>query len=174
MIALVYLENIMKMAHLFISLFMLTWPKISMHPLVIKRWFLFRLLDILIAANRCNDRNKWVVRVLDTALHLPVYFTNFALPWRHNKRDGVSNHRRLDRLLNRLFRRRSKKTPKLRVAGLCAGNSQVTGEFPAQRASNADIVSNWWRHHDQVLCTKPSPFSGLLLPYKSDQILCYI
>ena len=30
---------------------------------------------------------------------------------------------------------RSKKTPKLRVSGLCAGNSPVTGEFPAQRAS---------------------------------------
>ena len=30
-------------------------------------------------------------------------------PWRHDKRDGVSNHRRLDYLLNRLFRRRSRK-----------------------------------------------------------------
>ena len=29
--------------------------------------------------------------------------------WRHNERDGVSNHRRLDALLNRLFRRLSKK-----------------------------------------------------------------
>ena len=37
-----------------------------------------------------------------------------------------------------LFRRRSKKTSKLRVAGLCEGNSPVTGEFPAQRASNAE------------------------------------
>ena len=38
--------------------------------------------------------------------------------WRHNERDGVSNHRRLDCLHNRLFRRRSKKTSKLRVTGL--------------------------------------------------------
>ena len=29
--------------------------------------------------------------------------------WRHNERNGASNHRRLDCLLNRLFRRRSKK-----------------------------------------------------------------
>ena len=50
-------------------------------------------------------------------------------------------------LLNRLFRRRSKKTSKLRVTGLCAGNSTVTGEFPAQMASNAENVSIWWRHH---------------------------
>ena len=28
-----------------------------------------------------------------------------------------------------------------------AGNSPVTGEFPAQRASNAENVSIWWRHH---------------------------
>ena len=41
------------------------------------------------------------------------------LQWRHNERDGVSNRRRLDCLLNRLFRRRSKKTSKLRVTGLC-------------------------------------------------------
>ena len=44
-------------------------------------------------------------------------------------------------------RRKSKKTSKLRVTGLCAGNSPVTGEFPAQRASNAENVSIWWRHH---------------------------
>ena len=41
----------------------------------------------------------------------------------------------------------SKKTSKLRVTGLCEGNSPVTGEFPAQRASNADNVSIWWRNH---------------------------
>ena len=50
-------------------------------------------------------------------------------------------------LLNRLFRRRSKRTSPLRVNGLCAGNSPVTGEFPAQMASNAENVSIGWRHH---------------------------
>ena len=54
-----------------------------------------------------------------------------TLQWRHNESDGVSNHRRLDCLLNRLFRRRSKKTSKLRVTGLCGGSSPVIGEFPA-------------------------------------------
>ena len=69
---------------------------------------------------------------------------------RHNERDGVSNHRPHDCLLNRLFRCRSKKTSKLRVTGLCEGNSSATGEFPAQRASDAENVSIWWRHH---VCT---------------------
>ena len=71
----------------------------------------------------------------------------FSLQWRYNGRDGVSNHQPHDCLLNRLFRRRSKKTSKLRVTGLCAGNSTVTGEFPAQMASNGENVSIWWRHH---------------------------
>ena len=70
-----------------------------------------------------------------------------SLQWRHNGRDGVSNHQPRHCLLNRLFRRRSKKTSKVRVTGLCAGNSPVTGEFPAQRASDAENVSIWWRHH---------------------------
>ena len=35
----------------------------------------------------------------------------------------------------------------LRVTGLYAGNSPVTGEFPAQKPSNAENVSIWWRHH---------------------------
>ena len=73
------------------------------------------------------------------------------LQWRHNERNGVSNHQPHECLLNRLFRRRSKKPSKLRVTGLCAGNSPVTGEFPAQRASNAEYVSIWWRHHGRNL-----------------------
>ena len=70
-----------------------------------------------------------------------------TLQWRHNERNGVSNHRRPDCLLNRLFMRRSKKTAKLRVTGLCEGNSPVTGEFPTQRASNAENISISWRNH---------------------------
>ena len=78
------------------------------------------------------------------------------LQWRHNRHyDGVSNHRRLDCLLNGLFRRGSKETSKLRVNGHCVGNSPGTGEFPAQRASNAKmfpfvdvIMPPPWNFHD--------------------------
>ena len=46
-----------------------------------------------------------------------------------------------------------RKTSKLRVIGLCAGNSLVTGEFTAQMASNAENVSIWLRHRVfTVLC----------------------
>ena len=67
-----------------------------------------------------------------------------TLQWLHNERDGVTNHQHHDCLLNRLFRRRSKKVSKRRVTSLCEGNSPVTGEFPAQRASNAENFSIWW------------------------------
>ena len=57
-----------------------------------------------------------------------------------------------------LFGRRSRKTSKLRVTGLCEGNSPVTGELPTQMASNAEDVSLWWRHHGgQNFILRPSP-----------------
>ena len=61
--------------------------------------------------------------------HLCIYHS--SLQWLHNGRDGVSNHQPHQCLLNRLFGRRSKKTSKSRVTGLCVGNSPGTGEFPA-------------------------------------------
>ena len=75
---------------------------------------------------------------------------HLALQWHHNGRDSVSNHQPHDCFLNRLFRRRSKQTSKLRVTGLCARNSPGTGEFPAQMASNAENASIWWRHHAEM------------------------
>ena len=46
-----------------------------------------------------------------------------------------------------------KKTSKLRVTGLCAGNSPGTGEFPVQMARHAENVFIWWRHHDYFVET---------------------
>ena len=73
-----------------------------------------------------------------------------TLQWRHNRRDTVSNHQPHDGLFNWIFRRRSQKTSKLRVTGLCAGKSPGTGDFPAQRTSNVENVSTWWRHHEII------------------------
>ena len=70
-----------------------------------------------------------------------------SLQWRHDERDGVSIHQRLDCLLYRLLRHRSKKTSKLQVTGLRAGNWPVTGEFPTQNASDVENVAIWWRHN---------------------------
>ena len=84
--------------------------------------------------------------VFDIAYAL-CWLVDSQLQWCHNEHHGVSNHHPHGCLLNRVFRRRSKKTSKLRVTDLCVGNSPMTGEFPAQMASNAENVSIWWRHH---------------------------
>ena len=99
-----------------------------------------------------------------------------SLHWRHNDQDSVSNHQPRGCLLNRLFRRRSKKTSKLRVTGLCAGNSPgpvnsqhkwpVTRKMfpfddvimcegnnirrPEQRAHDA-MITSLWRQNDVVM-----------------------
>ena len=65
---------------------------------------------------------------------------HITLQWRCNERDGVSNHQPHDCLLNRLFRRRPKKTPKLHVTGLCAGNSPVKGTVTRKMFQFDDIV----------------------------------
>ena len=62
----------------------------------------------------------------------------FCWYWLHWR---LSNHWSHDCLFNRVFRCRSKKTSKLCVTGLCVGNSPVTGEFPAQMASDTENVS---------------------------------
>ena len=95
--------------------------------------------------------------------------TTLPLRWHHNGRGSVSNHQPHDCLLNPLFGRRSKITSKLHVTGFCAGNSPLTGEFPAQRASNVENFSIWWRHHDcnvashWLVHTQNDPWLSLIL-----------
>ena len=84
------------------------------------------------------------------------YFWWSTLHWRHNEHDGVSNHQPHGCLLNRLFRRRSKKTPKLRVTALCVGNSpgpvNSLHKGPVTRKMFAfdDVIMTWlvssWQH----------------------------
>ena len=95
------------------------------------------------------DVNFDILACLWTGWELPYHITCQwePLQWRHSGRDSVSNHQPHDCLLNHLLRRRSKKTSKLRVTGLCERNSPGTGEFPAQMASNTENVSIWWRNH---------------------------
>ena len=82
----------------------------------------------------------WYCLSLTKGLEVGKTRLSRTLQWRHNERDGVSNHHPHDCLLNLLFRRRSKKTSKLRVTG-------VGSEFPSQRASYVEDVFIWWRHH---------------------------
>ena len=74
---------------------------------------------------RNSTRINSVYRIWKKSLQNCGYYSLFPIPlqWRHNNHDCVSNHQPHGCLLNRFFRRRSKKTSKLRVTGLCMGNS---------------------------------------------------
>ena len=99
-------------------------------------------------------RGPWFIYRIPHALASTyTHRCTYSLRWRHNGRESVSNHQPHYCSLNHLFRRRSKKTSKLRVTGLCAGNSPGTGEFPAQMARYAENVSIWWRRHGLLSIT---------------------
>ena len=108
------------------------------------------------------DRDKSGSSTLSHLMQKRLSITTLQL--RHNEYDGISNHQRFDCLLNRLFRHRENKISKPRVTGLCEGNSPVTGEFPAQRASAVENVSGWWRHHDKY--SFPAPALTIVCIYR--------
>ena len=121
-------------------------------------------------SNRCRSQGlcylEWRVLLMTERHYVPGYMQiQWSLLWRHNGHDGVSNHQHHECLLNRPPRRRSKKTPKLRVTGLCAGNSPETGEFSAQMASNAENVSIWWRHHGLASSPADSKPQGICMRF---------
>ena len=72
-----------------------------------------------------------------------------TLQWRHNERDGVANHRSLDCILNRLFRRRSKKTSKLCVTGLC-GERWIPRTKGQWRGKCFHLMTSSWLFHHLV------------------------
>ena len=108
--------------------------------------FIDRKNDMLQETMWFNTRKETGQFQTDSVPRLP-----FPLHWRLNALDGASNYWRHDYLPNRLFTRRSRRTSKLRATVLCEGNSPITGKFPAQRASNAENVSMWWRHHEGLV-----------------------
>ena len=120
------------------------------------------------------NESLFKIRAIDDKIHIKKEVNDYllmpnTLQWRHN--DGVTDHLPHDCLLNRLFRRKSKKTSKLRVTGLRAGTSPETGEFPAQMASHAENISIWWRHHVLLIYVYMNATSALwlfeiLLPWK--------
>ena len=80
-----------------------------------------------------------------------------TLRWRHNDHAGVSNHQPHGCLLNRLFRHRSKKTSKLRVTGLCAGNSPGPVNYP----------------HTGPVTRKMFPFDDVIMMLDENILMCY-
>ena len=86
-------------------------------------------------------------------------FIATPLHWRHNDHGGVTNHQPHDCLLSRLFRRRSKKTSKLCVTGLCAGNSpgpvNSPHKWPVMRKKSPfdDVIIQSSKHEYVIVIT---------------------
>ena len=91
-------------------------------------------------------------------IRIPTWIMgDWSFQWRHSERNCVSNHWRIDCVLNRLFRRRSKKTPKLRIS-----KQRLSGDVPnvkgsplntakyclSERRSNSRILNTW--HSNQI------------------------
>ena len=68
-------------------------------------------------------------------------YIRISLQWRHNERDGVSNHQPHECLLDRLSKAQIKENIKAPRDWPLRG--EFTGGFPAQRASYAENISIW-------------------------------
>ena len=84
-----------------------------------------------------------------------------SLHWRHNDHDGVSNHQPHGCLLNRLFRRRSQKTSKLRVTGLCVGNSPG----PVNSSHKGPVTKKMFPFYDVIMVQQIVFFVHFKIPY---------
>ena len=71
---------------------------------------------------------------------------NPPIQWRHNERDGVS------RLFTQPFVQAHIKEI-IKAPRHWPLWGEFTGEFPAQRVSDAENVSIWWRHHAKLYWT---------------------
>ena len=108
-----------------------------------------------------NGVSQWLGAHLESALSLYLHFninvqmilTDMACPkgyanvitWRHNGHDGASNHQPHDCLP--IIQAQIKESIKATCHWPLWGDSPVAGEFPSTKASNAESVSIWWRHH---------------------------
>ena len=91
--------------------------------------------------------------------HASSWFGVYKVQWHYNDvimTTMASQITSLTTVYSTVYSGTDKKTSKLRVTGLCAGNSPATSEFPAERASNAENVTIWWRHRVFYVLHKPN------------------
>ena len=87
-------------------------------------------------------------------IHVTVYWWHKDSQCRDYARHCVPNHGQFDCLFNSLLRQTLNKSSKLMLLDLFGGKPTVTGGFPSQRASNAEIVSmSWRRFTSSAFCT---------------------
>ena len=126
----------------------------------------------------CHDANF----VTDVTTGCP--YSDSSLRWRHNDHDCGSYYQPHGCLLNRLFRRKSKKTSKHRVTGLCVGNSPGPVNSPhkepvTRKMFPFDDVIMWchrlrqiWHHGDFRFSVYRQPLT--IIPYLVVIVTCVV
>ena len=92
-------------------------------------------------------------------------YYQFSLHWCHNDHDDVSNHLPHRCLLNHLFRHRSKKTSKLRITGLCVGNSPG----PVNSPHKGPVTRKMFLFDDVIMFWIPIMHLSVRLPGHQEQ-----
>ena len=121
----------------------MAWSDSSCRKMKWGNYMYIKKMGLLVASQRYGQSNVKTNAIFKSMIQQHKWIDSVPLRWRHNGLNSVSNHQPHDCVLNRLFRRRSKKTSKLGVTGLCA-----------QRASSAENVTIWWRHHALLIRNK--------------------
>ena len=102
-------------------------------------WRLLGLLDAM-------SFPESMLMKLDAAIYIYIYIYIYSLQWRHNGRDGVSNHLPPDCLLTVYSAADQRKHQSSASLSFVRGIHR-SPVIPVQMASNAENVSIWWRHH---------------------------
>ena len=123
--------------------------------------FLYKTVCLMKLATVVGLCYELLINSWDVFIIIQVHIT---LQWRHNVRDGVSNHQ--PHHCSSAHQRKHRSSASLAIVGIWAGNSPMTGKFPAQMPCDAANVSIWWRHHGiigiNLLC-----LSDAIRQYKS-------
>ena len=123
-----------------------------------------RMGSILVEA-RFTETTDGISNSSLTATQIGSYPTLKTLQWRHNDHDGVSNHQPHGCLFNRSFGRRSKKTSKLRVTGLCAGKSPG----PVNSPHKGPVTRKMFPFDDVIMKKQRSPSVTILAPFSGSK-----
>ena len=120
---------------------------------MIKFWLASRATDLHLSCRCCGMCKTVTINIH----HLrKTHRIAKSLRWRHDGRDSISNYQPHDCLLtvySDADQRKYQSSASLAfVRGIHRGPvNSGTGEFPAQRASYAENVSIWWRHHGKIM-----------------------
>ena len=87
---------------------------------------------------------------------------SFIIPlkWRHNERNGFSNHWHIYCLINHLFSRTSKKTSKLRATGFCEGIHR----WPVNSPQKQPVTRIYFSFDDVIMPSELIVFGAAIFP----------